>query len=650
VPALSSTTEFLDLIRQSGIYQADSLTEALTRVPDLPADPARAAGVLVQRRLLTKFQAKLLLNGRSKGFRLGPYIVQDQLGQGGMGTVFLAEHATLRRPVALKVLNPPKDVDGYQMAIERFLREARAAAALDHPNIVRIHDVAQQGSIYYLALEYVDGETLEQLLKKGGPITPSRAVGYIAQAAAGLQHADERGFVHRDIKPSNLILTKDQMTLKILDMGLARSFSREEDKLTEQLDRGEVTGTVDYMAPEQSLGATLDVRADIYSLGATFFTLLTGRPPFQGNTTQKLAQHQMKPAPSLSDLDPTLPPGLSAVVAKMLEKKPYDRYQTPAQVIAALGPWLGNSRTNIPGGVAPGVPAEGEGDAAQNTRGSGAASTGRRTTKRRKKQKAAAAQKRKLLIGASLLGVLVVGVIGGSLAFGDKKPEPSSVAAASGPPANNPPASRPTNNPPKGNPPKSQPPAVKPAVKPAGVPTGERLYHVDFADLDTSSRAVEAGEKVFAQQIGAQNLPLGWAINHHETAAAAEYLIANTSGARAIGIRNVRGGKTEILCRLDNVIDTLGIDENRVYRLTYQFDGPGVANAGLKVDKDPYTKLVLEPLTAASGSWQTVEFTCVRQTTDRVVFICNIAPDPKSPDEPTGTLWIRSVDVWKAGN
>jgi hypothetical protein len=645
VPALSSTTEFLALIRQSGIYQAESLTEALTRVPELPDDPARAAGVLVQRRLLTRFQAKLLLNGRSKGFRLGPYVVQDQLGQGGMGTVFLAEHATLRRPVALKVLNPPKDVDGYQMAIERFLREARAAAALDHPNIVRIHDVAQQGSIYYLALEYVDGENLEQLLKKGGPITPSRAVGYVAQAAAGLQHADERGFVHRDIKPSNLSLTKDQTTLKILDMGLARSFNREEDKLTEQLDRGEVTGTVDYMAPEQSLGATLDIRADIYSLGATFFTLITGRPPFQGNTTQKLAQHQMKPAPNLSDLDPTLPPGLSAVVAKMLEKKPYDRYQTPAQVIAALGPWLGNSRTNIPGGAAPGLPAEG--DAAQNTRGSGAASTGRRTTKRRKKQKAAA-KKKQLLIGASLLGVLLVGVVGGSLAFGDKHPELSAVAAANAPTTNNSPAARPPSNPPKGNP--NPPKARPPAVKPAGVPAGELLYHVDFASLETSSRSVETGEKVFAQQIGDQHLPLGWAINHHDTATAAEYLIADTSGARAIGVRNVRGAKTEVLCRLENMTDTLGIGEARVFRLTYQFDGPGVASVGVKLDKDPYTKFVLEPLTPSKGGWQTAEFTYVRQTTDRVVFICNITPDPKAPEEPSGTLWIRSVDVWKAGN
>src|SRR5262249_24081059 len=168
------------------------------------------------------------------------------------------------------------------------------------------------------------------------------ATDYIAQAAAGLQHAHERNFVHRDIKPGNLILDKSG-TVKILDMGLARSADAQ-DRLTERLDNGAVVGTADFIAPEQALNQpNIDGRADIYSLGATFFALLVGKPPFEGNTTQKLLQHQLRSTPKVAWVDSALPKGLSAVVARMLAKKPADRYQIPAEVIAALSPWLGNS-------------------------------------------------------------------------------------------------------------------------------------------------------------------------------------------------------------------------------------------------------------------------------------------------------------------
>jgi serine/threonine protein kinase len=329
----------LELVFKSGICSADELDAQLEEGTDLSGDPNRLAVQLVRRGVLTTFQAKLLLAGRVNGFKLGPYVIREQLGRGGMGIVYLADHKTLRRKVALKVLIPPKDANGAKLAVERFLREARAAAALNHPNIVRLHDVGQQGTINYLIMELVEGSTLENLLVKGGPITPSRAVGYIAQAAAGLQHAHESGFVHRDIKPCNLMLGNDG-TIKILDMGLARSFASS-DKLTEQLDSGAILGTSDYISPEQAIGGSeVDIRADIYSLGVTFFALVTGKPPFSGTTPQKLMQHQMKTAPILTELDPTFPEGLAKVVAKMLSKKPSQRYQTPADVIAALAPWL----------------------------------------------------------------------------------------------------------------------------------------------------------------------------------------------------------------------------------------------------------------------------------------------------------------------
>ncbi len=342
MPAVSppdTTAEFLDLVRASGICSPASVEERFPAVADLPPDPARAADVLVRKGVLTRFQAKQLLAGRHRGFRLGPYLVKDLLGQGGMGAVYLAEHAALRRSVAIKVLRAQRGAD-HLVSVERFMREARAAAALDHPNIVRIHDIAQQGDAHYLVLEYVEGRTLDQLIARGGAIALSLAVGYIAQAAAGLQHAHEKGFVHRDVKPANLIVTADG-TVKLLDMGLARSLTSAGDNLTELLDKEAVVGTVDFIAPEQALGGSrVDIRADIYSLGATFFALVTGQPPFRGTTSQKLAQHQMKPPPDLAAQDRTFPPELAQVVAKMLAKKPEERYQTPAAVIAALAPWL----------------------------------------------------------------------------------------------------------------------------------------------------------------------------------------------------------------------------------------------------------------------------------------------------------------------
>src|SRR5262245_37076778 len=337
--APASSTEFLDLVKKSGLLSPAKM--ATLPVDTLPPEPPKMAAALVKAGFLTKFQASQLLAGRHKGFRVAAYVVLDQLGRGGMGAVYLAEHLELHRKVAIKVLTVGKGED-QKLALERFLREARAAAALDHPNIVRIFDVARHNEAPYLVMEYVDGETLQQVIDRDGAIPYTLAAEFIAQAAAGLQHAFEKGFIHRDIKPGNLMRDKTG-AIKILDMGLARS-ANERDKLTELLDHGAVVGTADFIAPEQAINSpNVDIRADIYSLGATFFSLIIGKPPFAGNTTQKLLQHQLKSAPTLASLDATLPKGLSAVVAKMLAKKPEQRYETPAEVIGALAPWTGNN-------------------------------------------------------------------------------------------------------------------------------------------------------------------------------------------------------------------------------------------------------------------------------------------------------------------
>jgi eukaryotic-like serine/threonine-protein kinase len=463
MPPPVTANEFLDLVRKSGVLNNDKFQEVFPDDSDLPADPRECAQQLVNAQLLTPFQATQLLAGKTRGFCLGPYKIQRPLGQGGMGTVYLAEHEELNRKVALKVLHGDKAID--KLTLERFLREARAAAALDHPNIVRIHDVGQHGSVRFLVMEYVEGDTLESLLQKGGAMGLSRAVDYIAQAAAGLQHAYEKGFIHRDIKPANLMLTRDGV-IKILDMGLARSIENSQDKLTEVHDAGSVAGTPDFISPEQAINAPhVDIRADIYSLGATFFTLVAGKPPFQGNTTQKLAQHQMKSAPKLTSLDKTVPPGLSAVLSKMLEKKPEDRFQTPGDVIAALAEWLPNAGTaRVVAGLSGTDVAQTE--KMQATLTGLVAGRTRRTAK--KKNAAQAAKKKKLywMIGgiATAVLVLVVAVV---------------VIAKTGREDTNRPVERPSN-PNAGPQPDELPPPTDAGVLPVGA-NGKPL-NLDFED------------------------------------------------------------------------------------------------------------------------------------------------------------------------
>ena len=248
-----------------------------------------AAKALIRAGVLTKFQAGQLLAGKYKGLRFDRLKILDRIGSGGMGTVFLCEHLGLRKQVAVKVL--PPDQAGDEGVRERFFREARAAAALDHPNIVRVHDMNSSGGVHYIVMEYVDGQDLQTILNKYGSLPYTRACTYIAQAALGFQHAHEKGLVHRDIKPANLLVDKEGV-VKILDMGLALFHEDEKDNLTAKYDKGAVLGTADYMAPEQVLASsTVDIRADIYSLGVTLYTLINGKPPFGGSCTQKLIGH-----------------------------------------------------------------------------------------------------------------------------------------------------------------------------------------------------------------------------------------------------------------------------------------------------------------------------------------------------------------------
>ena len=342
----TTAIDFVECLRKSRLLTDDVLASYEADLPSLPQDIAKLAGLFVRREVLTPLQARMVLSGMYRGFHIGPYVITAEIGRGGMGAVYLGKHKDLRRHAAMKVLLAGKSAQPG--AVERFLREAQAAAALDHPNIVGIFDIIHKAPSYWLIMEHVDGCTLDAAVQRSGTLPVGRVCDYAVQTTAGLKHASEKGFVHRDIKPANLMVSKTGV-VKILDMGLARA-GASDIGTTDRLDRGAILGTADYISPEQAVRSqSVDVRADLYSLGATMFTLLTGRPPFAGNTAQKLIQHQRTPAPRITDVDPTLPPGLADVVAKLLAKNPNDRFQRPADLAAALSPWLPSQSGSLGG-------------------------------------------------------------------------------------------------------------------------------------------------------------------------------------------------------------------------------------------------------------------------------------------------------------
>jgi serine/threonine protein kinase len=335
-----TTAEFIELVAKSELLDKSRIAAFVEKCgPDgPPPNPRDCAAALVAEGTLTTFQAKLLLVGKWRNFFLGgKYKVLDHLGSGGMGTVLLCEHRHMRRRVAVKVLPPDKiDTPG---SLHRFVREAQAVARLDHPNIVRAHDIDCDGGVHFLVMEYVDGVSLQHLVATRGPLDTDRAVNYVCQAAAGLQHAYAARLVHRDIKPANLLLDRTGV-IKVLDLGLAR-FDQGHDQLTQMLDSKTVLGTADYLAPEQARDSNVDIRADIYSLGALFYFLLVGKPPFDGgNVAQKLIAHQTKTPASVDALRPEVPVGVAVVVERMLAKDAADRPQRPNDVIELLRPWL----------------------------------------------------------------------------------------------------------------------------------------------------------------------------------------------------------------------------------------------------------------------------------------------------------------------
>ncbi len=370
--SVPSIPEFLSLLSDRRLVEPEQLEEISRDLVTHCDDSSQLAPLLVERGLLTPYQAEQILSGHGQQLVLGHYRVLELLGEGGMGQVYKALDQRLNRPVALKVIRPERLTQNPEV-IRRFHREARAAAQLHHPNIVIIFDFDQANDTYFIAMEYVEGIDLSRLVKEIGPLPVASACHFIHQAALGLQHAHAQKMVHRDIKPSNLLVALPRTAknagglshgpispgsaptegpslpslwlsptavVKILDMGLARlTETKETDPSFSSLTHeGSVIGTPDYIAPEQARNSHLaDIRSDLYSLGATFYYLLAGQPPFpEGTAVEKLLMHQLDDPRPLEELRPDVPTAVVVVLRKLMAKAPLHRYQVPADLAEAL--------------------------------------------------------------------------------------------------------------------------------------------------------------------------------------------------------------------------------------------------------------------------------------------------------------------------
>ena len=332
--------------------------------------------------------------------RFGTYKVLDLLGAGGMGRVYRALDEALQREVALKTLLPALAADSE--FVSRFTREARSAAALNHPNITQIYAIGQEGEIPYFAMELIRGQSLDGLVKDQGPVDAARAAGYITQAASGLRHAAQKGLIHRDVKPSNLMLAEDG-TVKITDFGLAKA-ARTDARLTAT---GEVLGSPGYISPEQAQGQPIDLRSDIYSLGASFYHLVTGRLPFEAPTAvAMIMKHMNEPVRSPRVINANVPFPIAAVIQKMMAKRPSDRFQDYDTLLREL------ERATLDTPPVTTVAMEGVAGAARRRPGAPAPAAGAAPAKGRPVPEVAPERSRSVPYLPLLLLVTVMGLVG----------------------------------------------------------------------------------------------------------------------------------------------------------------------------------------------------------------------------------------------
>lgn len=330
--------QFFEAALRSRLVDENQLRQAIARLREAsPGQKIRdpdgklVAAELVRMKILTAYQADQLLAGRNK-LSLGQYIINDWIGQGGMGQVFKAVHEMLGQERAIKVLPLSKSTPE---AIESFRREIRTQAKLDHPNLVRAYDAGLDGNVHYMVVEFVPGTDLRRLVRAERALSVQRASNIIMQAAQGLAHAHERGLIHRDVKPGNILVTPDGVA-KLSDLGLAAFLNDASDPRA-----GKIVGTADYLSPEQIQTPTeVTQLTDIYSLGCTLYYAITGKVPFPGGNAKSKARRHLNETPwHPRRFNPDVSDEFVDLIGDMMEKDPGNRIQTAAEVAARLAPW-----------------------------------------------------------------------------------------------------------------------------------------------------------------------------------------------------------------------------------------------------------------------------------------------------------------------
>lgn len=307
--------------------------------PEKREDPdaidRRLARQAIAAQHLTLWQGQQIVAGRASALKMGKYVVLDIIGKGGMGLVFLARDTRLRRLVAIKILS--RERMSSARAVARFEREGKVGAQLQHDNLVRIYDEGEYRDLRYLVMEYIEGRNVSQILAEVGRLSPALAASIARQVALGLEHARLKGLIHRDVNPQNILVTEDG-TAKLTDLGLAIDLGDPDDVVTRD---GATVGTFDYISPEQARHPrSVDTRSDLYSLGCTMYHMIAGRVPFrEASLPQKLYAHQLHEPEPLSEQVPEVPPGLEAIVRRLMAKSPDDRFPSPLALAEALAPF-----------------------------------------------------------------------------------------------------------------------------------------------------------------------------------------------------------------------------------------------------------------------------------------------------------------------
>lgn len=348
-----TTSRIVDALADPRLLSADRYDELVTTLLPSCDDWAILGPELVFRGWLTPYQLDVLMRPQGRPLILGSYVLLEVIGEGGMGQIFRARHAKFDTPAAVKVIRTERAADPTTAA--RFQREIRALGTVRHPGLVHALDADIERGRLYCAMEYVPGTDLERLIAASGPLPVETACRYAAQVAEALQYISTLGLVHRDVKPANILIPADGGPVKLVDLGLARFELASSESAAGLTRAGIMVGTPDYASPEQIRDShTADIRSDLYALGGTLYHMLTGRAPFADQEPVDKMYHHLclEPVP-VAALRPDVSPAVATVIRTLLAKRPKDRYQEPAEVVAALADCLHKVGDTVTGSNSP---------------------------------------------------------------------------------------------------------------------------------------------------------------------------------------------------------------------------------------------------------------------------------------------------------